>query len=614
MMRKIKKSNKVILLSALSALAFGGIAAGTTYALFTSTAETTVSVSTGKVNVTATTSDLKTYSGVDLTGDPETDTVNETAVGTFTNGGSAVIEGNTLKLTNITPGDKVTFNINVKNNSNVKTKYRTIIQKTDDDGLYSGLSISVDDNTWSNGFSVVSTYTELAAVNEETLIKQIPVTVSLPSDKGDDYKNKKCSIQISVEAVQGNAAIDDYTENDLTLYNSDDLYLLSSLVNSGSAVFDSYNSIYLTNDIALDTSKEWVPIAQGNRKSKSLTDNSKEFTWTFNGGNHTISNLKISDTTSTVASTALGFFGVVSGGTIKNLNFENVQLSTTKSENFGTVTGLLINGGTVENVNVKSGSISGVEGLGGLVGRMMVDGTIDSCTNRATITGTVKNIAGIVGAAYYTEQDKTMTISNCKNYGAISSGENGAYGIGGIVGFSAANISKCENTGAITNNGEGTSLGGIAGEQQNFGSIMNCTNSGAITGTSMGFGAGGIVGWVRYSGDPSAYARYGSITVSNNENSGNVNGGGSAGGIVGHLYNVGIVSDNKNTASSIKANTDSAFAAGIVGSFQHSSNGTYFKDDTSLTFTDNTSTTTLDNITGNCKALLIYDNTGTIHL
>ncbi len=201
MMRKIKKLNKTILLSALSALAFGGIAAGTTYALFTSTAETSVSVSTGKVNVTTTATDLKTYSGVDLTGDPETDKVEATTVGTFTNGGTATIDGNDLKLVNMTPGDKVTFSIMVTNNSTVAAKYRTVVKKGNDTGLFNGLEIKVDGEEFL-GSSMISSYSSLGSKDSTFTVD---VEVNLPSDSGNVYQDKKCDLTFRIEAVQGNA-------------------------------------------------------------------------------------------------------------------------------------------------------------------------------------------------------------------------------------------------------------------------------------------------------------------------------------------------------------------------------------------------------------------------
>ena len=141
-----KKQRRSLVLSAVAAMGMGvAVVAGGTYALFTSESKTNIAITAGKVDVKATIEGLKTYSGVDLTGDPATDVVKETTVlGTFTNGGTAVINGNTLTLDKMTPGDKVEFQIRITNESDVAAMYRTILSATDE-GLFDGLEIKIDD-------------------------------------------------------------------------------------------------------------------------------------------------------------------------------------------------------------------------------------------------------------------------------------------------------------------------------------------------------------------------------------------------------------------------------------------------------------------------------------
>ncbi len=235
-MKKIKKFNKTIVLSALAALAFGGIAAGTTYALFTSESTTSVSVTTGKVAVDSKvdSESLKTYSGENLTGNPNEDAENikETAKGTFTNGGTATLTGNnTLSLVNMTPGDKVSFKIKVTNSSTVKVKYRTRVSLSEDTGLYGGLSIKIGE------YNVlgITNWAELAVGSDEQVLE---CEVSLPSDKGNEYQDKNCTIAFTVEAVQGNAK----TVNDIAYYNLDDFNNLTAIPDD---VKDVY--VYLGN-------------------------------------------------------------------------------------------------------------------------------------------------------------------------------------------------------------------------------------------------------------------------------------------------------------------------------------------------------------------------------
>ena len=197
-----KKQKSSIILASLASIAVAGsLIAGSTYALFTSESKTNIAVTSGTVDVEATISELKTYSGVDLTGDPETDTISETAeAGKFTNGGTATYTDGTLTLDKMTPGDKVTFNIKITNNSNVAAKYRTVVKKGNDTGLFNGLEIKVDDEEFL-GVSLISSYADLGA-NGSTFT--VPVEVNLPSDRGNLYQDKTCDLSFAVEAVQGN--------------------------------------------------------------------------------------------------------------------------------------------------------------------------------------------------------------------------------------------------------------------------------------------------------------------------------------------------------------------------------------------------------------------------
>ena len=54
-----------------------------------------------------------------------------------------------------------------------------------------------------------------------------------------------------------------------------------------------------------------------------------------------------------------------------------------------------------EGVTV-SGAVVGHDGVGGIVGRLIISGTIEDCTNNASVTSTYGGIGGIVGKAYYT--------------------------------------------------------------------------------------------------------------------------------------------------------------------------------------------------------------------
>lgn len=367
----------------------------------------------------------------------------------------------------------------------------------------------------------------------------------------------------------------------------------------------SYAGQYIRLDANLTLDEEnWEPIGNGTRSGSSFKGNS--FRGVFDGNGMKISGLKITDA-ATNADDAIGLFGVLNGGTVQDLTLTDVQIDVTNGECVGGAIGLMVNGSTASGITVGTengnDTITAVRGLGGIVGRMTISGGIIDCVNYATIKGTSEksgNVGGIVGAAYYTNTNSWMIISGCKNYGSVS---NKCMGVGGIVGLSAANVENCENTGEI--NGNGTSIGGIVGEQQNAGYVIGCTNTAKITNTSTDFGTGGIIGWLRYNGADSDYKRKEVVEVSNNFNSGDVIGGTSAGGIVGHLYNAGKITGNENTASEISS---SNFQAGIVGSIQNEDKNSFAGEKNDIDVSNNVSTTTNFSGTGGCKNDYAYNN------
>ena len=356
-----------------------------------------------------------------------------------------------------------------------------------------------------------------------------------------------------------------------------------------------------TYDLSGETN--WEPIGNGSRDDSFYTGNA--FKGNFDGNGQTIKGLKI---TSGSGNTAIGLFGVVAGGTVKDLKLDGVSINVSDNKLAGGVAGLLYDDGTVSGCTV-SGNISIKDGAGGIVGRMVVSGTISDCTNNAAVTCTEGGAGGIVGKAYYTQLDKTMTIEDCQNTGNIT---NPDYHAGGISALSAANVTGCTNSGVIT---AGNTAGGIVAEQVNWGTVSDCTNTAVIKGDN---NAGGIIGWVRYQTSKADYAKSARISVLNNTNSGVIttktedksDGGLGWGGIVGTIYNTGYVSGNTNNAPSITGGT---FGAGVVGNLQKETTNNLYHKNGKINVVNNVSTTPLDLITvdGQCRDEYAYNNNTT---
>ena len=260
--------------------------------------------------------------------------------------------------------------------------------------------------------------------------------------------------------------------------------------------------VKLAADITLTA--EWAPIGNGTRSSKSYAGNS--FKGTFDGDNKTISGLKITSTTGEDA--AIGLFGVVDGGTVKNLTLAGVNINVANSDLAGGAIGLMLNGATAENITVN-GAVTGHDGVGGIVGRLVINGTIKGCTNNAGVTSAYGGIGGIVGKAYYEDGANTAlfaSIENCTNNGTVTA----PMYVGGITGLARANVTGCVNNGAVVG---GTQTGGIVGQLIAAGTVTGNENKAKITGKNH---LGGIIGDYSQS---SAYT-YNNVAITSNINRG----------------------------------------------------------------------------------------------
>ena len=213
-MKKLFKS-KTFLGAVLSIALCASLIAGATFAIFTSESKVNIAVTSGTVKVTATVSDLNATSPEKITSEG---TVAGGYVAGFTNGGSADYNGNEITLTNVTPGDKVTFNITVKNESTVKVQYRTRVVASEDNGLFGALKIKIGDYT---GMGISA----WEALEVNSADKVLACEIELPTTAADEYQGKACKIAFTVEAVQGNAE----TVNDTAYYTLEQFNALTEI-------------------------------------------------------------------------------------------------------------------------------------------------------------------------------------------------------------------------------------------------------------------------------------------------------------------------------------------------------------------------------------------------
>ena len=183
---------KIILSSVLSIVLCLCLIAGATFAFFTSEARVNIAVTSGNVNLTATLKDLATSSlGHDMTD------------GEFELGGYARIEGDTLKMFKMTPGDKATVTVDVENKSDVAIQY--CVKLAGSGELMSALEAVATINGVDYAIEGSEKSTQWFSVAGNTAIEDIAVSILLPHTVGNEYQGKTADIAIQLVAIQGNA-------------------------------------------------------------------------------------------------------------------------------------------------------------------------------------------------------------------------------------------------------------------------------------------------------------------------------------------------------------------------------------------------------------------------
>lgn len=301
------------------------------------------------------------------------------------------------------------------------------------------------------------------------------------------------------------------------------------------------------------------------------------FSKTFDGNSYHIQNLTINNDSITSSSARiLGFVGTLYG-TIKNIYFDNLNVSTSKRDTtcyVGGVAGKAMYGSTISNVYINSGDIHGSylgsystfnqdREVGGIVG-FLSGGTIKNSINKASLDYG-KHIGGIVGYI------NSGSVSNCINQGNVCASDGVYMRVGGIAGeISSGTLKLCENTGKIYTNINknkvvcyNLSIGGIVGVASR--TIEQCSNKGDVDGGNKWVCnetmAGGIVG-------------QSSASIKDCYNTGNINGS-----AYKKTLASGTVQNNTNVKFADRVGRFWAFSLSIVsGTYTNSKGSGEYKD------------------------------------
>jgi len=239
---------------------------------------------------------------------------------------------------------------------------------------------------------------------------------------------------------------------------ADDLALLATLVNEGNA---TYNAAYfrLENNIDLSVFPNWTPI--GNVAANP-------FRGTFDGGNHTVSNMTINNATSNFQ----GLFGIIQNGTVRNIRVSGT-INSPAASNVGGLAGRLY-GGLIENAHADV-NITSLLMTGGLLGQFWPGDATSNIVRASSATGNI-TATGASGGLVGNASGAMILIENSFATGNVT-GTGGANGsLGGLVGtlISGATVRNCFATGSVSQT-DGTvefNVGGLVGNA-NGGNILN---------------------------------------------------------------------------------------------------------------------------------------------
>lgn len=272
-------------------------------------------------------------------------------------------------------------------------------------------------STGNSCFEVYGYITELKLEKGITIIQNGGVVTNV-----DDFDGELCSVvnNGTVAKLKGNNTIKgNPISSKIEISTVNELEAFRNSVNSG--VDYEGLTVELTSDIRLNDG--WVPIG----------DASHNFAGTFDGKNHTISNLNFKGI-NLGGEKPYGFFGdIAEGGGIKNLSFSDSKVTLSECDNdiyFGFLVGRVTGARNIENITVEqSCSITSNKkiAVGGIVGRWNEGSKSDTCKikdclNSAKIeintSGAIK-ASGIIGFANV-QNKVSIIIDGCQNYGNIN--------------------------------------------------------------------------------------------------------------------------------------------------------------------------------------------------
>ena len=340
---------------------------------------------------------------------------------------SAEITGINVSL--LTPGDKVTYTVDLVNKGTINAKIDKIekTELTSEQQKYltfkitdkEGKEVSEGDilsaGETRNLIITIEFIKDLTKEDLPTSTSTISLSYKLNFVQTDDNEMDSNVTTTKSESHSSdsnpgditNAGLYDGSEaNPYRVESIEDLVSFSNDVENGNSYSNKY--IILSQNIDFKESGSYVDsetIVYGdinedkkvsglkeemttNSGFNPIGNNTKPFKGTFDGNNHTISNLNIDRKDANY----VGLFGS-SSGIIKNLNLENVNI-----KGLNNVGGISGSGGSNASIlhSKVSGKVEGNENVGGVIGSTGYVEVIANTTSNTNVVG-VTNVGGISG-------------------------------------------------------------------------------------------------------------------------------------------------------------------------------------------------------------------------
>ena len=448
-------TRRSLLVSATALILSIAMLVGTTFAWFTDTASTGVNkIQSGTLDVQLLDENGDSLEGQTLAWQKATDHESEEVLWE---------PGCTYKLQPIT----------IKNAGNLALKYKVII---------SGINGSAKLNEvidWTISGADIGTEYHLTAGNSNTLT----IEGHMQESAGNEYQGLSIDgIGITVVATQDTVeadSIDNTYDTNATylntdadgnylISNADELVYFAKTVNVDRETYAG-KTVKLTADIDL-AGKKWVPI--GNLVGYPTVT----FSGTFDGQDHTISNMNVVD--NTVNHAVAGFFGSTGGATIQDVIFKDAVVKSTHyagvvvayegaNNSLTHVKNVVVDGAAItSSAELINGAWDNGDKVGGIVG-YATSIAVDNCTvKNSTITGyrDLGGIGGCLDGTYRssvtncTVNNVTIAVDNTHNYKNFTSISH--HNVDNFIGRNLNNVTATGNT--ATNCEIGRTVYGLA--------------------------------------------------------------------------------------------------------------------------------------------------------